>query len=85
MVIRRRKPILLSNADDVIVAAFGTTMAAARATRRPIQSVSNWRRRGKLPPATFLIFSEALAAKNMAAPCSLWGIDPGAVHTTTLT
>jgi hypothetical protein len=67
-------PESLTTASDVIDALDGTT-AVARITGRKPQHVTNWRASGRLPPATFLILSDALKGRGKAAPSSLWGID----------
>lgn len=60
--------------SDEVIDALGGTARVAELTHRLPQSVSNWRKAGRLPSDTFLIISGALKSKGMAAPPSLWGI-----------
>lgn len=63
----------ISTANDVLEALGGGTKAARLAGCSP-QNLSNAIRRGRLPPSTFVIFTEALRACGLAAPPELWGI-----------
>jgi hypothetical protein len=66
----------LTTASAVIDAVGGTVAAQKLTQRRFMQSISNWRSSGRLPPDTFLIFSEELVARGFRAPSTLWGITP---------
>lgn len=69
----------LSSAGAVID-ALGGSLAAARLGRRTIAAATNWRATGRLPPHTFLIFRERLAAIGKTAPSALWGIPQPEPH-----
>ncbi len=71
--IRRLK--YLETASEVID-ALGGTDAAAKIAGVQMPAISNARARNKLPSATFLIFSDALAAVGKRARPALWGIKP---------
>lgn len=59
---------------DAVIDALGGTAAVARLVGRPAQAVSNWRKRGSMPAETFLVFDDALRARDLEAPSSLWGM-----------
>ena len=61
---------------SAVIDAVGGTLAASRLTGSSMPSVSGWRASGRLPPKTFLLLTEALAALGKSAPSTLWGIDP---------
>jgi hypothetical protein len=70
------KPCL--TASDVIDGVGGTAAAARLTRQRSLSNVSNWRATNRLPPSTYLILTEALAALGKSAPSTLWGIAPAA-------
>ena len=63
---------------DAVIDALGGTKAVSEIVSRAPQSVSNWRNavRGKFPSSTYLVLLDALKQKNLAAPTSLWGLQP---------
>ena len=63
----------LETADQVIDALGGTT-ATARLLGFDPRRVSNWRKAGKFPAATFVALTEALAKVDRQAPRSLWNM-----------
>ncbi len=63
----------LETAGDVIVQLGGPTKVG-RMVGRSVQSVVNWRNRGKLPADTFPVLQDELRDRNLTAPPSLWGI-----------
>ena len=56
--------------------ALGGTMAVARLTGRVKSAPFKWRKRGRFPPATYLMMTAALAAKGVFAPAWLWSQEP---------
>jgi hypothetical protein len=74
---RRRRRVLdeLISARDII-AIMGGNQAVAALTGRKTQHVTNWKTDGRLPADTYLILTEALAAKGYQASPKLWGITP---------
>jgi hypothetical protein len=66
---------LLSTVKDVLTALDGGSAAARIAGCTP-QNMTNALARGRLPPSTFLIFADELAARGFRAPPELWGIKP---------
>jgi hypothetical protein len=83
MMIRAHEPFReLTTSSEVIDAVGGTAAAAAlAATASPtgicsLPSVSNWRSSGRLPPYTFLVFTNELATRGFRASSMLWGIAP---------
>lgn len=72
----------LKTASDVIdfcggpVATAALVRRSARGRKLKIekQHVSNWRRCGRLPPETFLIFKSVLERRGALASPSLWRI-----------
>jgi hypothetical protein len=63
-----------TSARDVIEALGGTTAVAELTGNRFLSAVSNWSKAGAFPPNTYIVLSEALAAKGHEAPVSLWGM-----------
>jgi hypothetical protein len=57
-----------------IITELGGPTAVGRITDRSPQSVVNWRAAARFPAKTFLILQSELAARNIEAPPSLWGI-----------
>lgn len=57
-----------------IVAALGGNTAVANATGRTPQQIWNWKDTGRLPPDTYVILQEALAAIDCRADPSIWGM-----------
>ena len=72
----------LTTSSEVIDALGGTSAAAELASQGApggvcsLPSVSNWRRAGRLPSYTFLLFTVELNARGYRAPSMLWGIAP---------
>jgi hypothetical protein len=68
----------IGSVDEVVEAVGGTFKAAALVRKAGLScqppAISNARARGTLPPATFLIFAEALAERGYRAPPELWRI-----------
>lgn len=60
----------INTADDVLD-RLGGTNAVAKLLDCDARVVSNWRARG-LPPETFVALTQALNAKDLYAPPSLW-------------
>lgn len=56
-----------------IIDALGGTAAVCLLTGASPGSVSNWRRFGKFPAGKFVRMRDALRAKGIDAPPSLWG------------
>jgi hypothetical protein len=59
-----------------VLAALGGQSAAAAIAGCTAQNLCNAQRRGRLPPSTFLLFTEELATRGLRAPPQLWGIKP---------
>jgi hypothetical protein len=56
-----------------VVAALGGPSAVARLTGVQAKTVSAWQTRiAYLPPRTYAVLNEALAARHLRAPRSLW-------------
>lgn len=71
----------LATASEVIDFCGGTVatanLIASTLPHVKKQHVSNWRRDGRLPHDTFLLFAAELKRRNARAPAELWGIiDP---------
>jgi hypothetical protein len=66
---------LLSTPKAVLSALDGGSAAARLAGCTP-QNMTNALARNRLPPSTFLIFTEELARRGFCAPSQLWGIKP---------
>lgn len=70
---------LLTTASEVIDACGGTAVVARKTTTpkiiRKYQHVTNWRRTGRLPPDTFLIFMAELKKVRCTTRPSLFGIE----------
>ena len=66
---------LLSTVKDILTALDGGSAAARLAGCTP-QNMTNALARDRLPPSTFLIFTEELARRSFRAPPHLWGIKP---------
>ena len=88
MVIRTSDDLAeLATASEVIDALGGTAAAAALAARvyqsvKPsLSAVSNWRKAGRLPAATFLVFTTELAGRGYRASPTLWSIAPASAGT----
>lgn len=62
---------ILKTSGEVIDAVGGGTVAAGIASSSP-QCVNNWRRSGRFPPGTFLVFSARLKELGKRAPAALW-------------
>ncbi len=60
----------INSASEVIDRLGGNSVVASLIGVTP-NAVGNWRQRG-LPPETFVALSEALNAKDLYAPPSLW-------------
>jgi hypothetical protein len=86
MVIRSTALRELTTASEVIDGLGGTAKTAALAApfspKRTcsLQSVTNWRGNGRLPPYTFLVFKAELEARGFLAPPTLWSIAPAPEH-----
>src|SRR5262245_43554509 len=65
----------LPTVDAVLTALGGSSEAASIAGCTP-QNLCNAQRRGRLPPSTFLIFTEELGRRGFRARPQLWGIKP---------
>jgi hypothetical protein len=84
MVIRASEPLKILTTSGEVIDAVGGTAAAARlaTTALPsgktcsLQSVTNWRANGSLPPYTFLVYSAELKKLGYQAASTLWGIAP---------
>jgi hypothetical protein len=60
------------NNPRAIIAALGGPVAVQAITDSNIESVIGWKRKKTLPANKFLEMSEALRAKRLRAPPSLW-------------
>ena len=56
---------------DEVIEALGGIIAVAKLVGVDSKAVKHWPRRG-LPSKTFIALSDALKAKGMVAPPSLW-------------
>jgi hypothetical protein len=63
---------MLNSVDDVID-ALGGPAATAAVAGIGASGVSNWRTRGKISPAKFILIKEALAAKQLEVDPSVFG------------
>lgn len=61
----------LATVADVITALDGVG-AVCRLTGRGPSAVSMWKHRGNFSPETFVVLNDALRAKGLVAPASLW-------------
>ena len=57
-----------------VVDALGGISAVAALTGSKYTAVHNWRVGPRFPARTYLAISAALAAREMAAPATLWGM-----------
>lgn len=57
-----------------VIEALDGTRAVAELTGSTYAAVFNWRSFDTFPSKTFVVMSEALAAKGMSASPSLWGM-----------
>ena len=64
----------LISVAEVIEAVGGLGAAKTLTGKRTPQVVANWRRRGRLPPDTYLAFQRELGSRGFTAPPELWGI-----------
>jgi hypothetical protein len=64
------------NSATAVIDALGGNAAAIALTGASPQMVTNWRARDRISPATFLLFTDALAALGFRADPALWGIRP---------
>jgi hypothetical protein len=62
----------LNTFDEVIEAIGPETVQKVANVKRT--AVANWRKRGKLPRHTYLLFQPILRRKRLTAPASLWGL-----------
>jgi hypothetical protein len=62
---------------SAVVDGLGGTLATARLTGRVKSAPSQWRKRGKFPPSTFLIMAAALETRGLSASPALWSQVPG--------
>lgn len=60
------------NNPRAIIAALGGPVAVQAITDSNIESVIGWKRKKTLPANKFLEMSEALSAKHLSAPPSVW-------------
>ncbi|MGY3277674.1 hypothetical protein [Bradyrhizobium sp. S3.7.6] len=68
---------LLTTVESVLKALGGGSAAARMFEGGTPQIMSNAIARGRLPPSTFLIFTEELRERGYRAPPELWGIQSG--------
>ena len=59
--------------DEIILGLGGTVVVAKLAGVVP-SAVSNWRRLGRFPARTYILFSGRLAGMKKSAPGYLWGL-----------
>jgi len=64
---------LLTTTSDVIE-ALGGNPAVAEITGSTTKAVWNWRGFKAFPSNTYIMLTEALRAKGLSAPDSLWGM-----------
>jgi hypothetical protein len=62
----------LDTADAVVTALGGNPAVAALVGDVKPSAVSNWRRSRGFPPRTYTVLTDALAARGLQAPASLW-------------
>jgi hypothetical protein len=60
-----------------VMDALGGTHAVAAMTCRKYGTAWNWRGFDTFPPDTYVVMKEALAAKELTAPSSLWRMVEG--------
>lgn len=65
--------MLIKSATEIID-ALGGNIAVGRLTSSSAKAVSNWRAFDRLPPNTYLLVKEALAALGHTAPDHLWSM-----------
>lgn len=63
---------MLDSVDDVVEALGGSAKVAELCGVGP-SAVSNWRKRGRISPGSFMIIRDALASKEMEAASSVFG------------
>lgn len=62
---------------DEVISFLGGFEAVKELTRRKtVSNVSMWKLRKRFPPDTYIVMTDALAAKGAAAPPALWGMAP---------
>jgi hypothetical protein len=64
-----------------VINELGDASAVARLLGITQPAVSNWKKRGAFPPWTYVALLEALNAKGMTAPASLWRMGKSAEST----
>lgn len=60
---------------DAVIEALGGRMAVAALIDRSPQQITNCRASGTFPPTTYLVMTEALAARQRRALPRLWRMD----------
>jgi hypothetical protein len=61
---------------SAVIAALGGTRMAARVMGRGQSAACNWRTRDRFPPSSYLVITQALAAKGLFASPWLWDMEP---------
>lgn len=59
-----------------VIDALGGVSPVAALTGRKYGAAFNWKGFAKFPADTFLVLQDALRARGMTAPSSLWGMIP---------
>jgi hypothetical protein len=67
------EPKILTSTTEVIE-ALGGLEAVATLTGSKYGAVWNWQNFVKFPAKTYVVMTDALAAKGLRAPASLWGM-----------
>lgn len=62
----------LQTVAEVVETLGGNPAVAGLTGKKGDSAVSNWKKRGSFPPATYAILKSALEAHNATAPDSLW-------------
>jgi hypothetical protein len=64
--------VKMLRSTQTVMAALGGTSATARITGAKRNAASNWLTAGVFPAWTYLLITQALAARGLAASPSLW-------------
>jgi hypothetical protein len=57
---------------EIVMAALGGTAAVTRITGAKRTAISNWVSAGRFPAWTYLLITQALAARGLTASPDLW-------------
>lgn len=67
----------LKTVDEVVAELGGSGAIKAITGSKHTSAVSNWKKLGRFPAKTHKVLQDALCAKGLTAPDSLWGLVHG--------